>query len=317
MYSRVNYTIVGIFVVLFSIGMIWFAFWLAKYGLQENYKLYKIEMKDSIAGLSKDSSVKLHGVDIGRVYEIRIDPKDIEKINIFVQIKEGVPIKEDMVATTQMLGVTGLLSIEIHGGSNEAKTLVPTDDYIPVIKSKPSLLSKLTESLGGLSQKLTNLLSRSESLLSDKNLNNVRQILDNVEKMSAKGEAVELKAVASMQEVDTTLQELRVAMDNINKKFAQATQDFKQMQVDFAEIKGVSIPTIEKLMQTSKNFNRVTLKVEKSIDRGDYNFKKMLEPMLVDIQILAKELNTLSRELIENPSGLLFKSRKPRRGPGE
>jgi len=317
MYSKVNYTIVGIFVVLFSIGMIWFAFWLAKYGLQENYKLYKIEMKDSIAGLSKDSSVKLHGVDIGRVYEIRIDPKDIEKINIFVQIKEGVPIKEDMVATTQMLGVTGLLSIEIHGGSNEAKTLVPTDKYIPVIKSKPSLLSKLTESLGGLSQKLTNLLSRSESLLSDKNLNNVSQILDNVEKMSAKGEAVELKAVESMKEVDTTLQEFRVAMDNINKKFTQATQDFKQMQVDFAEIKGVSIPTIDKLMETSKNFNRVTLKVEKSIDRGDYNFKKMLEPVLVDVQILAKELSAMSRELGENPSDLLFKSRKPRRGPGE
>jgi len=50
MYSKVNYTIVGIFVVLFSIGMAWFAFWLDKYGLQEEYNLYKIEMKDSISG---------------------------------------------------------------------------------------------------------------------------------------------------------------------------------------------------------------------------------------------------------------------------
>ena len=317
MYSKVNYTIVGIFVVLFSIGMFWFAFWLAKYGLQEDYKLYKIEMKDSIAGLAKDSSVKLHGVDIGRVYEIRINPKDIEKIDILVQIKEGVPIKEDMVASTQMLGVTGLLSIEIHGGTNAAKTLLPTDEYIPVIKSKPSLLSKLTNSLGGLSEKLTNLLTRSESLLSDKNLENVSNILENVEKISAKGEEVELKAIDSMKEVDITLQEFRVSMDNINKKFTQATQDFKQMQIDFAEIKGVTIPTVESLERTSKNFNRVTLKVEKSIDRGDYNFKKMLGPVIVDIQILAKELSAMSRELGENPSGLLFKSRKQRRGPGE
>jgi phospholipid/cholesterol/gamma-HCH transport system substrate-binding protein len=317
MYSKVNYTIVGIFVVLFSIGMAWFAFWLAKYGLQEEYNLYKIEMKDSISGLAKDSNVKLHGVDIGRVSEIHIDPNNIEIINIFVQIKKEVPIKDDMIASTQMLGVTGLLSIEIHGGTNEAKTLVPTDAYVPVIKSKPSMLSKLTNNLDGLSDRLTSLLSRSEALLSDKNLDNVSKILDNVEKVSAQGEAVELKAIASMEEVDTTLQEFRVSMDNINAKFTQATVDFKQMQRDFAKIKGVSIPTINKLFQTSKDFRRVTLKFEKSLDRGDYNLKKMIEPMLIDIQILSKQLNDTTKSLGENPSDLFFKSRKVRRGPGE
>ena len=317
MYSKVNYAIVGIFVVLFSIGMAWFAFWLAKYGLQEEYNLYKIEMKDSISGLSKDSNVKLHGVDIGRVSEIRIDPNNIEIINIFVQIKKDVPIKEDMIATTQMLGVTGLLFIEIYGGTNAAKTLVPTDTYVPVIKSKPSMLSKLSNNLEGLSDKLTNILSRSEALLSDKNVDNVSKILDNVEKISAKGEAVELKAIASMEEVNTTLQEFRVSMDNINAKFTEATVNFKQMQKDFAEIKGVSIPTINKLFQTSKDFRRVTLKFEKSLDRGDYNLKKMIEPMLIDIQILSKQLNDTTKSLGENPSDLFFKSRKVRRGPGE
>ena len=310
MYSKVNYTIVGLFVVLFTIGMAWFAFWLAKYGLQEEYHTYKIEMKDSIAGLSKDSSVKLHGVDIGRVSQIRIDPEDITKVNVFVDIEKEVSIKEDMIATTQMLGVTGLLSIEIHGGTNAAKTLVPTDTFVPVIKSKPSLLSKLTNSLGGLSENLTSLLARSEALLSDKNLENVSNILSNIEKMSAKGEAIEDKALASMKELDTTLQEFRLSISNINKEFTQATTDFRA-------IKEVTVPTVDKLMETSKNFNRVTLKFERSLDRGDYNFKKMFEPVIVDVQILTKELSSMSRELGQNPSGLLFKSRKPRRGPGE
>ena len=310
MYSKVNYTIVGVFVVLFTIGMVWFAFWLAKYGLQEEYYRYKIEMKDSIAGLSEDSSVKLHGVDIGRVSEIRIDPHDITLVNVFVDIKKEVTIKEDMVATTQMLGLTGLLSIEIHGGSNGAKTLVPTETFIPVIKSKPSLLSKLENSLGGLSENLTSLLARSEALLSDENLENISKILDNIEKVSAKGEELENKALESMKELDTTLQEFRVSMTNINQKFTEATEDFRS-------IKTVTVPTVEKLMQTSKNFNRVTLKFENSLDRGDYNLKKILEPMLVEIQILSNQLNSMTRELSQNPSELLFKSRESRRGPGE
>ncbi len=317
MYSKVNYTIVGIFVLLFSAGVLWFGLWLAKYGLEKNYSLYKLEMKDSIGGLSKDSNVKLHGVNIGRVGNIRINPENIEVIEILLEIKEGIPIKEDMVASTQMLGVTGLLYIEIDGGSNEAKTLVPTEAYIPLIKSKPSLLSKLTNNLGGLSDKLDNLLAQSEKLLSDKHIESIGDILDNTEKVTAKGEVLEDKALVSLEEVDTTLKEFRVSMDNINAKFTEATTDFKQMQKDFAQIKGVTIPTVDKLFETSKNFNRVTLKFERSLDRGDYNLKKMLEPMLVDIQILSSQLNTMSRELGQNPSNLLFKSRESRRGPGE
>lgn len=310
MYSKVNYTIVGLFVVLFSVGMVWFAFWLAKYGLQEEYHTYKIEMKDSISGLSKDSSVKLHGVNIGRVSQIYIDPNDIGKINILVEVEKVVPIKEDMIASTQMLGVTGLLFIEIAGGSNEAKTLMPTNTYMPVIKSKASLLSKLTDNLGGLSEKINTLLSRSEVLLSDKNLDNVSKILDNVEKVSAKGEALELKAIESMKEIDVTLEEFRVSMLNVNKKFSEVGSDFK-------EIKNITVPTVDKLMETSKNFNRVILKFEKSLDRGDYNLKKMLEPLLVDIQILSGQLGSMTKELSQSPSELLFKSRESRKGPGE
>ena len=310
MYSKVNYTIVGLFVIVFGIGMAWFAFWLAKYGLHEEYSTYKIEMKDSIAGLSQDSSVKLHGVDIGHVSEIRIDPNNIENINIFVKIQKEVPIKEDMVATTQMLGVTGLLSIEIHGGTNEAKTLEPTDTYIPVIPSKPSLFSKLSDNIGGLSKKLIELLDRSERLLSDKNLDKVSKILENVEKISDKGVAVEERAMQSLEEMDTTLETFRDSLAILNKEFTQATADFK-------EIKEVTVPTVDSLMKTSKDFNRATLKFEKSLDRGDYNLKKMLEPLLVDIEILSHQLGSMTQELSESPSALLFKSRKSRKGPGE
>ncbi len=303
MYSRVNYTIVGIFVLLFGAGMVWFAFWLAKYDLQEEFDIYKLEMHESVAGLSIDSNVKLRGVDIGSVSNIQINPQDIEKVEVFVKIKKGIPIKEDMVAHTAMFGVTGLLSIEIDGGTNEAKTLVPTKDYIPLIKTKPSFLTQLTGDIGGASGKLEALLVQTQKLLSDDNIETLGDIFDNIEQMTARGEELEGKVILS-------LDEFRVSLANINR-------DFKQMQQDFAEIKEVTVPTIDKLMETSKNFNRVTLKVENSIDRGDYNLKQIFEPMLIEIRILTNQLTTMSRQLEQNPSELLFKSRKSRRGPGE
>ncbi|RLA67472.1 MAG: MCE family protein [Epsilonproteobacteria bacterium] len=317
MYSKVNYTIVGIFVLLFGVGVLWFGFWLAKYGIQETFDTYRLEMTESISGLSKDSNVRLHGVDIGRVSHIRINPNNIEKVEILLKIKRGIPIKEDMLAHTQMLGVTGLLSIEIDGGSNAAKTLIPAEDYIPLIASKPSLLSKLTDNIEGLGEKLEKLLSQSQKLLSDKHIQTLGNILDNVEKVTARGEEIENKAIASLEEADKTLQAFRLSIENINTKFAQATEDFKKMQKDFAEIKQVTIPAVDSMMRTSENLSHASTKFGKSIDRGDYNLKKILEPLVVDIQILSNQLGDMSKQLGQNPSDMLFKSRKSRRGPGE
>jgi phospholipid/cholesterol/gamma-HCH transport system substrate-binding protein len=303
MYSRVNYTIVGIFVVLFGAGMVWFAFWLAKYDLQEEFDTYKLEMHESVAGLSIDSNVKLRGVDIGSVSAIRINPQDIEKVEVFVKIKQGIPIKEDMVAHTAMFGVTGLLSIEIEGGTNGAKTLEPTDDYIPIIKTRPSFLTQLAGDIGGASGKIEALLVQSQKLLSDDNIETLGEILDNIEKMTSKGEEVEEKVILSL--------------DEFRESLASMNRDFKQIQQDFAAIKEVTVPTIDKLMETSKNFNRVTLKVENTINRGDYNLKQIFEPMLIEIRILTNQLTIMSRQLEQSPSELLFKSRSLRKGPGE
>jgi len=303
MYSKVNYTIVGIFVLLFGAGMVWFAFWLSKYGMEEEFDTYRLEMQESIAGLSIDASVKLRGVDVGKVSKMQINPKNIEMVEVFVKIMKGIPIKEDMVAHTQMFGVTGLLSVDIEGGTNTAKTLVPTEEYIPLIKTKPSFLSKLTDDLGGVSGKIEDILVQSQKLFSDHNIETMGSILDNTEKATARAKELEDKVMISLEAVNTTLKEFRVTMAKVT--------------TDFAEIKEATVPTIDKLMKTSKNFNRVTLKIEKSIDRGDYNLKKIFEPILVDIDILLSQLNDMSRSIENNPSDLLFKSRKSRRGPGE
>lgn len=303
MYSRVNYTIVGIFVLLFGAGMVWFAFWLAKYDLKQEFDIYRLEMKESVSGLSIDSNVQLRGVNIGSVSKIQINPKNVEIVEIFVKIQKGIPIKEDMVAHTAMFGVTGLLSIEIDGGTNAAKTLVPTEDYIPLIKTQPSFLTKLTGDLGGVGARVEDLLIKSQKLLSDHNIETMGTILDNTQKVTQRAEELEDKMITALEELNTTLKEFRVSMNKVT--------------TDFSEMKQVTVSTIDKLMETSKNFNRVTLEVEKSIERGDYNLKKIFEPMLVDIDILLTQLNEMSRSIENNPSDLLFKSRESLKGPGE
>ena len=303
MYSRVNYTIVGLFVLLFGIGMVAFSFWLAKYGLQQQYDVYKIYMKESVSGLSKDSVVKLHGVDVGRVKEIRIDPNDIERVEILLNIRHGIPIKEDMVAHTTMLGVTGLLAIEIDGGTNEARTLKPGPDHIPVIKSSSSWFNTTKKDIGTLADRLGELVAQADKLLNDENIDTFSAILKNTEVLTAKGSGL-------IDEANTTLQTFKTSIVKLNR-------DAETISKVFREVGDETVPAVKKFLETTRNFNRVTLKVERSLDRGDYNLKKIFEPMMIDIEILSEQMNELARELNQSPSDILFRSRKNRRGPGE
>ncbi len=296
MYSKVNYTIVGIFVVLFGAGLVAFTFWLAKYGIQNEYSIYKLQMRESVSGLSKDSTVRLRGVDIGRVSKIRIDPDNIEHIEVFLKIRSDVPLKKDMTAHTEMLGITGLLSIEIDGGTNAAENLKPTDDTIPIIHTTPSWFTKTKKGLGGLTEDLVSVTSKMRKLLSTENIDKVGKILKNTDELTA-------KAIVSLDDLNATLTSL--------------SSDFKKMQMDFADIKRVTMPTVDSLMKTANDFDRAIIKFEKSMDRGDYNAKMILEESIVDIGILTDELTDLSRELKQSPSDILFKSRKHRKGPGE
>ena len=303
MYSRVNYTIVGVFVLVFGAGLVWFFFWLAKYGIHQEYDTYKLYMKESISGLSKDSVVKLRGVDIGRVSEIRIDPKNIERIEVVVQIKEGIPIKEDMVAHTQMMGITGLRSIEIDGGTNAAKTLVPNGEDVPVIPTGPSWFNQTTEGLGELSAKMSSLMEKTQLLLSDENIENFSKTMAHIAKITERGEELEDRALESMKVFDEMLK-------GYNTSLAQFSNDF-------SSIKKSTVPAIDKLYETSRNFNRLTLKMEKSLDRGDYDMRTILGPMMIEINMLSEQVNDIAREFKESPSDIFFKSRKHRRGPGE
>jgi len=303
MYSRVNYTIVGIFVLLFGAGLVGFTFWLAKYGIKSEYDLYKLQMTESVSGLSKDSTVRYRGVDIGRVSEIRINPDNIEQIEIILKIRSDVPIKEDMFAYTEMLGITGLLAIEIDGGSSGSALLRSKDGEIPIIKTTPSWFNKTTKGIGTLAEDLTALIHRTEKLMNDKNIEAFNNILENTEKITA-------KTMGTLDEFNATMEVYRNAAIKLNENVDMFSRDFSKITVN-------TVPVLRSLQKATKDFNRLTLEAEKSLNRGDYNIKETFEPMLVDIGILTEHLTDLTRELEQNPSGILFKSRKRRRGPGE
>lgn len=140
MEPKVNYVLVGSFVTLLGAGILVGILWLGKSDYRGSYDRYVAYMKESVAGLSIDSTVKYRGVDVGRVKDIALRPDNPEEVLLTLDIIRGTPIKTDTIAVLETQGLTGLATINLTGGSREASSLQALEGQAyPVLKTGPSL----------------------------------------------------------------------------------------------------------------------------------------------------------------------------------
>ena len=193
MESKINYTLVGIFVVLLLAGVVSFAFWLGKYGGKEEYSYYHVHMSESVAGLSTDSSVKYRGVSVGTVENIALNPDQSEQVQLLLKIKHNTPIRVDTRATLKSFGLTGLTYVELAGeGGDEIPLLTSPTGEVPDILASPSTFARIDESMGTLTTKVALALDKFSLLLSDQNLDNVSVTLSEIKVLAKKMGATEL-----------------------------------------------------------------------------------------------------------------------------
>ena len=318
MYSRVNYTLVGLFVVLFFAGAVWFALRLAKYDPSgDAYRRYKVYFKESVTGLAKDATVKLKGVDVGRVERIAIDPKHIEAVAVTLKIRKEIPIKRDMVAHLEPIGVTGLSTIVIEGGSDSAPLLRAEGGKIPVIASEPSWFTTAKSNIALLSENLNKIFAQTQKLLDDKNIAALQRLIASGTKAADALPLLEAEANRTLSTLRQTLDETRRFLAHTDKRLTTATEDFHAVKEDFATLKAQSIPALRTMRQSARNLDRTVKKFAKGLDRGDYNLRQIFDPMLRDIELLTAQISDLARQMEASPGDLLFKSRKARKAPGE
>ncbi len=315
MYSKINYTIVGIFVTIFTVALFAFAFWLSKNTNSNDYKLYKIYFKENVSGLHVDSSVKLKGVDIGKVVSIDIDKKNLQRVEVLVKIKKDIPITKNMVAYLEPVGITGLLNIVIEGGSSKYPLLKSINGKIPVIKSRPSWIVSTKNSVTNISKNLNESLIKFNKLLDMNNINNFSITLENLKDISFETKNLEKNLTKILKNTNKTILVLNNKLEELDIK--RVNQLFLNFDKNMKLLTKNTIPMLKSIKNSSDSFKIVVKKVNKGLDRGNYNLKAIFEPSVVDLRILTNSITNLVRDIQNSPSDFLFKSREIRKGPGE
>jgi hypothetical protein len=136
-----TFILASIFLALLAALWLWY---LESRWQSEDLKRYRIFYRGAVAGLSNGAEVEYNGIPVGRVVDIRIDLDDIQKVQVTIEIHTRlVEIRSDARAFLVTNTPSGVVSIGIRGGTNEAMVLEPKPGhrYAEIAAGYPPLQS--------------------------------------------------------------------------------------------------------------------------------------------------------------------------------
>jgi len=276
METHVNFLRVGTFVIGGFMAMIAFILWLSKFSVTDSNQPYHIYFKGSVTGLKIGNSVQYRGVPIGKVSKIQIDPKNFEQILVTVKIDKNVLIKEDMIASLESFGLTGISYIQINGGSAAAKNLNKSKD-IPVIASKSSLLEQVSGTLPDILKKMDGLVSDMRGVFSDENRVAFTETLKNIKEITTYFKPQNGK------EKDTFLLELTTAITSLNHALQEFSALMRDNKSGLKEFTTTGLNSFTRFMTEGREslaaIRRVSESLERSPSRFFYNDPKQGVPV--------------------------------------
>ncbi|MBI5438867.1 MAG: MCE family protein [Nitrosomonadales bacterium] len=304
MEEKVNFVVVGAFVLVLSTALIGGVLWLSSgKSYRKVYDVYQTYMKESVAGLNLNAPVRYRGVEVGRVQKIVLAPGNVEQVQLTLSIERGTPVKVDTVAVLQVQGLTGLASVELTGGGRDSPALkAQADEKYPVIKTGPSLMTRLDSAVTAL---LTNLNRTSESfnaMMNEDNRRAVKNTLKDIETLSRTLASRSAMIDASLTNAASTMENtarLTNELPLLAQRIQRSADAFDRMANELA-LAGTSA---KNTLDNTRQFTSETL--------------PEVHHLTIELRDLTGSLRRFSDELEQNPSMLLYGKPAAQRGPGE
>jgi phospholipid/cholesterol/gamma-HCH transport system substrate-binding protein len=306
MEREANYAAVGAFVLIAALLGALFVYWYSDTREHRDYNRYEIYFTGSVSGLDRGGAVRYLGVGVGRVVDIRVDPRDSSRVQVIVDIDARTPISPHTVAELQLQGITGLLYIDLREDHNQRPTTPAVAGLkYPVIRSAPSRFDVFLASLPELVAGANDVVKRADRLLSNENLSAVSAAVGNLDKASS-------RLPQTVHDLNSLISELRAASTELTASARSAHQLLDSAQPDVRE-------TLERARTIGDNLANASIQLNKLIGENRQDIRAFTHEGLPEIErfvregrAAAQDIQALANSLRENPNQLLYQ--QPERG---
>jgi phospholipid/cholesterol/gamma-HCH transport system substrate-binding protein len=308
METRAHYVAVGAFVL----AVIFLAFvavlWLGRAEFSQQAKRYYIFFRGSVAGLNKGSQVQYNGIPVGRVVDIRVDPDDVEKIQVTVEIDTNiVDIKSNARAFLDANILNGIATIQIRGGTQEAKELQPEPHHrYPVIAAGQSELEQLRANLPELLGDLKDATHNLNALLNEQNRQAVADSLQNVRTITEAFVAPSKEVSELVGNANAAVLEMKLLLSHVDQSYAGKgglKDEASQALVDFDKL-------AKNLVDTNRQLQQVLQENRPGLHEFTQATLSQVNSLVSDMQRFIAGLTRFVSSVERDPGRLLFGERR-------
>lgn len=276
MESRVNYTVVGVFVVGLSIAMTLLFLWLSSMRNEKSYKTYLLYVNENVTGLTIQSPVRYNGVPVGFVKSIELDPHNAQLVKIILRIEVGTPITTSTVSILQMQGITGVMYVGLKTTSVDSPLLQPEPgEKYAIIPTQPSFLVQLSEVLPEVTKSMKKIGNSINKLLDEKNQKAIGETLENLRNITKTLSDNSKNLDDSMKSLRITLKNTAKASENLPQAITNVRDAANQAKATFAGgkvlMQNFSTQVMPEAQQAVQNLSRAARSVHQLTDQLEQN----------------------------------------------
>lgn len=295
-----NYTAVGAFVILVLAMAGLFVYWYSDSREAKDYTRYEIYFLGSVSGLSVGGPVRYLGVDVGRIYRIRIDRRSPDRVQVLADIDSDAPISKDTLAKLSLQGVTGLLFVDLLKGEGRRDTAppVPSERY-PVINTVRSDFDELLATLPDVAGRARELIARIQDVFSPENTEAVSSILKSVDQAGK-------EFPATLKQVNALLSELRGTTEEMRMTAATLGSTTKQIAPQVVDAVNRLRDTADNIAKTTESVSALVSENRGGINAFTRDALPELERTVREARAAAADVRALSQSLTNDPSRLLY-----------
>src|SRR5215469_1170502 len=226
-------------------------------------------------GVDPGSAVRFGGMKVGSVTAIRPWHQDPTKIEMLMEVRGGVPVNADSVATLTSISPLGDRYLEISTGSNHAPRIRP-DGAIP---------SKEALSFEALAERASELIPEVQATLKD--------MQKNIDQVSGNAQAV-LANIQSMTNPENQrnfsllLSNAREMLDKESPQIDRVLQNLDRASTQASGVLSQAGDTLNTIQSAARNANATLSNANKTVD-------EIREPVKTDLADLQKTMADAQR----------------------
>lgn len=262
----------------------------------EKFDSYYIKVMNA-AGLETGAQVRLGGLKVGRILDIKPPKGPGDSITLEVGIKKGTTLYKGTKALISQVGFVGdiYLLLAIDKTTNEKINqgeVIPSEDQIQ--------LAEVMGKVNGIAQSVESLIKDVNKIFSRKNIEGIESLVENTNKSIVSGSSSIEKMAASLKATSEKLNSVLSEVEGLVKgNKGEITLLIKKTREDLDKA-GDMIKAIE---QTAKSLDKTAKSVDGAINSQSQNLDNLFNTMTR----ATDDLQDVLQEIKNKPWSIVYK----------